>query len=128
VAGLVDSGAYEAHVERLRLRGSGRAVTRWSPTLREHLPPEFRSTCPDGGVVLRGTLPSGYPEEEAVRVAAEAGAPVIPGSRFGRGPAPAIRLSCSVHSPDQLGELVRAVDVIARLTGAAPPRWPPSTR
>lgn len=106
VAGLLAGGAYQAHVRRLRkqLRLRRDALV---CALREHLPPEFRFACPTGGFFLWLTLPDGYQEASAARAAAEAGAPVIPGSRFGHGSAPAVRLSYSFHSPDQLVEGVR---------------------
>ncbi|HEX6345824.1 aminotransferase class I/II-fold pyridoxal phosphate-dependent enzyme [Umezawaea sp.] len=111
VAGLLESGAYDRHVvwlrEQFRLRRDALVST-----LRAHLPPEFRFTTPGGGFFLWVTLPDGVTEEAAVAAAARAGAPVLPGSRFGRGANAAIRLSWSFHGPDRLTEGAR------RLAGA----------
>jgi DNA-binding transcriptional MocR family regulator len=106
VAGLLESGAYDDHVTWLRdqLRRRRDALV---STLRAHLPPEFRFTTPDGGFFLWITLPDGVTEEAAVAAAARAGAPVLPGSRFGRGSNTAIRLSWSFHGPDRLAEGAR---------------------
>ncbi len=106
VAGLLDSGAYEDHVRWLRdqLRHRRDALV---STLRATLPPEFRFTTPDGGFFLWVHLPDGYPEAEAVEAAARAGSPVVPGSRFGHGTGPAVRLSWSFHGPERLAEGAR---------------------
>ena len=118
VAGLLESGAYDRHVAWLREEFRRRRDALVS-TLRAHLPPEFRFTTPDGGFFLWITLPEGVTEEAAVAAAARAGAPVVPGSRFGRGAEATIRLSWSFHGPDALTESARR---LARALVAPGPR------
>ncbi|HWO67279.1 MAG TPA: aminotransferase class I/II-fold pyridoxal phosphate-dependent enzyme [Umezawaea sp.] len=118
VAGLLESGAYDRHVAWLREEFRQRRDALVS-TLRALLPPEFRFTTPDGGFFLWITLPDGVTEEAAVAAAARAGAPVSPGSRFGRGAAATIRLSWSFHGPDALTEGARR---LARALVAPGPR------
>jgi 2-aminoadipate transaminase len=103
VAGLLETGAYDHHVTQLRnhLRQRRDALV---TTLRDHLPAEFRFTTPQGGFFLWLQLPASLSEAAAVEAAAQAGTPVVPGSRFGRTSTPTIRLSYSFHGPDALIE------------------------
>jgi DNA-binding transcriptional MocR family regulator len=115
VADLLESGFYERHLKRLRVRVVDQ-LARYTSALSEVLPAGARMTRPYGGTLIWIQLPDGKDGTELYRRLLARGIGIFPGEIFspGRAHRGFIRISCAhPWSP----AIERAIGVLGRLCG-----------
>ncbi len=115
VADLLQSGSYDRHVRRLRLRFS-QQVEQISQEVARHFPAETRITRPAGGYVLWVELPRNVDAMELHARAAEKNIRFAPGPVFSAraGFRNCLRLNCGYPFTDATGRALQTLGELVR--------------